>query len=390
MHRAVDNYRPVGWIKDWFMSQESGKRNGIFGVVAALLGVFIALAIVEFALGALKPRIDPAGRMDEGFILYDERLGWKLAPGWEGQHEHHDFSVRYGVNSLGFRGEALDFARPGSVMFLGDSFTFGLGVNDDEVFTRLLSEKTGRNVLNAGVPGYANDQQLMLLEKLTDYRPAEVVWVVYLGNDLLDNGEAFPLQAAHGKPFYSLSAGQELVLNNVPVPLSPKPESVRSRSVQSEILGEFDPYQRWQTWIDGFALGRVINQWAGIDVEGLRAHIQAHSGPKVELFMALVERGQSLVESAGGTLKVVLLPGQGYTRGESIPAVYQGVMSEMLEARLEGAGLPVLNLTDDLSGQENAAALFHPNEGHFNPQGHRWLAEMLAKAPMFQGMFRSM
>lgn len=369
------------------MSQESGKRNGIFGVVAALLGVLIALAIVEFALGVLKPQIDPAGRMDEGFILYDERLGWKLAPGWEGQHEHHDFSVRYGVNSLGLRGEALNFARPGSLMFLGDSFTFGLGVNDEEVFTRILSEKTGRNVLNAGVPGYANDQQLMLLETLTDYRPAEVVWMVYLGNDLLDNGEAFPLQAAHGKPFYSLSAGQELVLNNVPVPLKPKPEGYSSRSVQSEIVGEFDPYQSWQSWIDGFALGRVINQWVGIDVEGLRAHLKSHSGSKVELFMALAERGQSVVQSAGGTLKVVLLPGQGYTREESIPAVYQGVMSELLEARLGNAGIPVLNLTDDLSGHENAAGLFHPNEGHFNPEGHRWLTETLAEAPMFQETF---
>ena len=377
----------LGTKKDWFMSDVSGSRKGVFSVVSALLGVVIALVVVELALGVLKPQIDPAGQMDEGFILYDERLGWKLASGWEGKHVHHDFSVRYGINSLGFRGDALSFASPGSVMFLGDSFTFGLGVNDDEVFTGLLSERTGRDVLNVGVPGYANDQQLILLEKLTDYHPAEVVWVVYLGNDLLDNGEAFPLQAAHGKPFFSLTEGQDLVLNNVPVPLKPKPDSYSNRSVQSEILGDFDPYQGWQGWIEGFALGSVINQWVGIDVEGLRAHIKASSGSKVALFMALIERGRSLVESSGGTLKVVLLPGQGYTREKSIPAVYQGVMSELLEARLGNAGIPVLNLTKDLSGHKDAAGLFHPNEGHFNPEGHRWLTKVLDEASMFQGTF---
>lgn len=359
------------------MSDISGSRKVGFGVLSSLLGVVIALVIVEFAVGVLKPQIDPAGRMDEGFILYDERLGWKLAPGWRGRHDHHDFEVRYGVNSLGFRGDALGFSRPGSVMFLGDSFTFGLGVNDDEVFTGLLDQSNGQNFTNAGMPGYSTDQQLLLLEDLLAYKPEVLVWVVYLGNDLLDNGEPFPLQAAHGKPYFELVPGEGLVLENVPVPREPKPAEFRSRSVKTEILGDYQPYMFWQSWIEGFELGQVVNQWVGFDSRGLRQHLQDHTREQVELFMAMIERGQTMLRDSGARLQVVLLPGQGYTRENSIPQVYQKTLSSILESHLGEADIPVVSVGDKLEAVDNPGDLFHPNEGHFNAEGHRWLAKVL-------------
>lgn len=365
------------------MSEVRGSRRIAFSFLSVLLGVLIALGVVEFALGVLKPSINPAGQMDEGFILYDSRLGWKLAPGWQGQHSHYDFNVRYGVNSLGLRGNALDFSRPGSVMFLGDSFTFGLGVNDDEVFTERLNQSSDRNFLNAGVPGYSNDQQLLLLDRLVEYQPDLLVWVVYLGNDLLDNGEPFPLQAAHGKPYFELRSGGGLALKNVPVPMKPKSSSFRARSVQSEILGDFDPFMFWQPWIDQFDIGRVVNQWVGIDAEGLEEHLQTYSQEKVDLFMGIVNEGRTLLAGSGIRLEVVLLPGQSLTQADSIPAVYQKTMASILVNRLQGADIPVLDLAARLENLETPGSLFHPNEGHFNRAGHQWLAETLSSVSIF-------
>jgi len=363
--------------RDFALSEVSGSRKFAFGLIAIVFGVVIALAVVEFGLAVLKPSINPAGQMDEGFILYDAQLGWKLSPGWQGDHSHYDFEVKYRVNPLGFRGDELDFARPGSVMFLGDSFTFGLGVNDDEVFTELLGQSTDRNILNAGVPGYSNDQQLLLLDKLAEYRPDVVVWVVYLGNDLLDNGEPFPLQAAHGKPYFELQATSGLALRNVPVPLAPKPAEFLSRSVRSEILGDYQPYAFWQSWIEDFETGRLINQWVGIDAEGLQQHLKDDSDDKVELFMAIIQRGQLVLSQSGVRLEVVLLPGQGLAREGSVPGVYQETMSRVLEERLKQLDIPALNMVNELSAVDQPEALFHPNEGHFNPAGHQWLAGVL-------------
>lgn len=360
------------------MLEASRGRKSIFAICSAIFGVLMALVVVEIALGFIRPSIDPAGQMDEGFILYDSRLGWKLAPGWQGRHAHHDFHVSYRVNSLGFRGDDLDFARPNSIMFLGDSFTFGLGVDDDQVFTELLNQSAEETYLNAGVPGYSNDQQLLLLEKLMAYRPKELVWVVYLGNDLLDNGKPFPLQAAHGKPYYALEPTRRLVLENVPVPLEPKPPAFRKMSVRSEILSGYQPYHSWQVWVDEFEIGRVINQWVGIDSNALREHLLASTQEQVDLFMAIMREGKSILEDAGVDLQVVLLPGQGITREGSIPQTYQETLSSILTEKLDREGVKVVDVALWLNAEENPESLFHPNEGHFNREGHRWLADVLS------------
>ena len=357
------------------MSENLRHRKSFFGAISALMGVVIAIVIVEFGLGVLKPRINPAGQMDEGFILYDSELGWKLAPGWQGRHVHHDFDVSYRVNSLGFRGDDLDFARPGSVMFLGDSFTFGLGVNDDEVFAELLNQSSDLTHLNAGVPGYSNDQQLLLLDTLMEYRPAKVIWVVYLGNDLLDNGEPFPLQAAHGKPYFRMTPDGRLSLQNVPVPLKPKPPAFSNKSVRSEILQGHEPYTFWQEWIESYEIGRIVNQWVGIDSEALREHLQTSAQDQIDLFMGIIREGNAALENAGIELQVVLLPGQGLTREGSIPGIYQKTLSSVLTDELDSAGIDVLDMAGRLKTLENPGGLFHPNEGHFNREGHRWLAE---------------
>jgi lysophospholipase L1-like esterase len=109
-------------------------------------------------------------------MVSDPRLFWTLKPGLEGKViEGHirDAAIRFtfSTNSRGLRGPEVP-RRKGAfrILALGDSTTFGLGVNDDEtwpaVLESLLREKTGRpvEVINAGVPGYTAFQGLRYLE----------------------------------------------------------------------------------------------------------------------------------------------------------------------------------------------------------------------------------
>ena len=57
----------------------------------------------------------------------------------------------------------------------------------------------------------------LLERRLVHFRPAVVVLVVYLANDLVDIRRPFPVQASNGKPFFELGA-EGLELQNVPVP----------------------------------------------------------------------------------------------------------------------------------------------------------------------------
>ena len=67
------------------------------------------------------------------------------------------FEAEYTINEHGFRKVPYLSKQPDlpPLLFFGDSFTFGEGVNDDEVYVNLISEKLKgcRNIYNYGIPG---------------------------------------------------------------------------------------------------------------------------------------------------------------------------------------------------------------------------------------------
>jgi hypothetical protein len=75
---------------------------------------------------------------------------------------------------------------------IGDSFTYGAGVNMEETFSAVLEElfrKQNKNieVINGGVPGYSTLQAYQWLKKeLIKYKPDVVILNFYI-NDFVDN-----------------------------------------------------------------------------------------------------------------------------------------------------------------------------------------------------------
>lgn len=98
------------------------------------------------------------------------------------------------INAQGFRGVDFDaplVQRERRIACLGDSFTFGWGVEDGECFpVRLqarLEEGPTRGVwqvLNCGLPGYNTWQQLRLYERVVRPEKPEVVVIGWYLNDL--------------------------------------------------------------------------------------------------------------------------------------------------------------------------------------------------------------
>ncbi|MCH2169473.1 SGNH/GDSL hydrolase family protein [Myxococcota bacterium] len=98
-----------------------------------------------------------------------------------------DVEVR--INSDGFRDDEIRSNSNGThrIIFLGDSLTFGWGVEQNETFAHLLERRldaqSPTEVINFGTGNYNTEQEVeLLLEKGLDYQPDQVV-LFYFIND---------------------------------------------------------------------------------------------------------------------------------------------------------------------------------------------------------------
>jgi lysophospholipase L1-like esterase len=103
---------------------------------------------------------------------------------------------RIHINSLGFRGREFAAEKPPGtyrILCLGDSYTFGDYVNDDETFPadlerKLREMKAGRpiDVVNAGVNGYTITDEAGLAEEKGFSLGPDAIVVAFVLNDLAD------------------------------------------------------------------------------------------------------------------------------------------------------------------------------------------------------------
>lgn len=112
--------------------------------------------------------------------------------GWAFTLAHANWAKRYQTeNSLGFRDREWfpeDYAGKTTVLVIGDSFTFGWGVdNPEDRYSNTLGAILGANyaVINLGVPGSATRQQLDVLRNYPLEEPDIIIWQYYL-NDIDD------------------------------------------------------------------------------------------------------------------------------------------------------------------------------------------------------------
>ncbi len=145
---------------------------------------------------------------------YAKTLGWFPIP-----NDHRSLSITVINNTKGFRGAEFRKNDQPGIVFLGDSFVWGHGVEVTDRFTeKLQSSHPEWNIYNLGITGYGTDQEYLLLQRYFDELKPRLVFLVFCSeNDREDNS----LNARYNsfKPYYTVTA-HGLKLNGVPVPRS--------------------------------------------------------------------------------------------------------------------------------------------------------------------------
>lgn len=158
----------------------------------------------------------PAPGVVDGMIA-DPHRGYRHAPNLRNEELH---GARMSTNSRGMRGSReYPVPRPPSVIrvaAIGDSFTFGEGLPDDQTWPAQLERAVpGLEVMNLGERGYAHDQMYYALRDDGMPLAPDVVIVGFYLNDLWRDELTFYCTE---KPRFSPGPSGAWVTDNVPVP----------------------------------------------------------------------------------------------------------------------------------------------------------------------------
>jgi hypothetical protein len=148
---------------------------------------------------------------------FDGLLGWTVKPGLSA----HPMAkgARASTNSRGIRGtREYDFQKSSDhlrIVTVGDSFTFGEEVSDDETFPYYLGTlMPAAEVINMGVGGYGHDQMSLYLEREGLKYSPDVIVLGFLAEDAARNLLGF---RDYWKPRFSLR-GEGLRLETRSIP----------------------------------------------------------------------------------------------------------------------------------------------------------------------------
>jgi lysophospholipase L1-like esterase len=169
-------------------------RGTLLNALVLVLSVIVTLGMLEVIIRIFLPQpLSP--------LLHtsDKVLGIRQIPGVKGRLRSSEFDTRVATNSRGLRDVEHTYSKPPGtrrMLCLGDSFTFGYGVEADQTFPKvmekLLNDRPGLTepweVVNAGVPGTGTAYELAyFITEGYKYEPDFVLVAVCGMNDFSDN-----------------------------------------------------------------------------------------------------------------------------------------------------------------------------------------------------------
>ncbi len=184
-------------------SKKLSYRIYLISVTLLILVIFNTIFALQIHKKLVRVVTSP-GRWPVGSYAHDKAIGFDFAPGISGPVQDGSFYVK--SHQLGYRiGETQGAAsfRPGGLLSLGCSFTYGDEVESEQTFTQVAADSLGIPAYNYGICSFSYTHALMKAQKLKaegildQLRPEYVVLGCWSG-----------LPARSRSPFPPLASGQ--------------------------------------------------------------------------------------------------------------------------------------------------------------------------------------
>lgn len=340
-------------------------RDGAVGIAVAL-GILVAL---ELGLRAFFPQtLAGTSVRGEHFSVPDPELGLRYVPGAVWRFRHPEYEVEYAINDKGLRDAtrrpATKPAGAFRVLLLGDSFTFGQGVDYADSWPVLAERTLARqglghvDLVKAGRQGMDTRSELLVLRRLAaEYEPDAVV-VGFLVNDLYTN---LPVEAGTDE-VWNRSRSQLFQIKGSALSLH-LPTFVRRLAVRTD-----ESYVRLY----------LLTPRRG---DFLQRPLPQKAETQLEITRTLLRQLADTCDELGVPLYVLSIPQQFQVLYRPDPSsrievdLYDREFSRLAHA--EGfAWVPAL---DDFRRAPAGTPLFHRLDGHLTAAGNAVVAEVFVR-----------
>ena len=313
-------------------------------------------------------------KVSEPYAMPHATRGWCNLPDAVVIDGEPEFLVTATHDSFGHRGVPVGRERtPGRarVLVLGDSFTYGLGVEDDETYcARLQAEVPALEVVNAGVNGYGTGQQLLLLREDGLLFEPDIVIVGFFSNDLSDNVVG-PTRAS-----FVLEDGALRELSSPEAVLASAPANRSDR----------------RGWLRSSYAYRFLSD-RGKQLRAARAKADAPAGALTgerresawQLALALLREIHRTAREGGARMVLLVIPEQVQVQHDGRWPGYDENDHDVLDRLHPFAEAENIPLVDPLPALHQAYAvsaepLYYREDRHMRPEGHAIVARVLADA----------
>jgi len=353
-------------------------------VGAVSLGLVLAL---ELLLRAAFPQ-NLAGVSLRGTHLSegDSALGLRYVPNAVWRFTHPEYVVEYAINASGFRdAKTRPAAKPPGlirVLLLGDSFTFGQGVDYEQTWPVLAERELERrglghvDLIKAAMQGMDTRSELLLLRRLAGQYQVDAVVVGFLINDLYTNAPDSP-----GSPWGTIR------------------QSVFQDSEGARTFHLLTLARRLVTSSDAGYIALYFAAAGGRDY--LRLPLSPAAMWRLGITDTLFRQMAAFCDSVGARLIALSIPQQIQVLYSQHPRPGDRVDVRYYDRHLSGlaerTGFTWVPTLDAFAGADSAAGseeLFYRLDGHLTPAGHAVVADvflgevvpmLLAGRPASQG-----
>ena len=317
----------------------------VLSIVVTILFLELTLRVYNFFFDLVDsyPKVITYENNPNSPQKYDADLGWSLKPGYN--------KNRIVINQDGFRTsieKSIVDLDKSKILVLGDSMVFGLSAQQEEIFTEKLNAKQKKVFfVNAGVTGYSNVQEYLVLQKYIAISNFKMVILFHtLSNDIWWN-----IRSDNFTPRANLSNGQ-LVFSK-PNPIYSLP--FYKRTILYKFIGK--------KWLHGKDLHYLLHR-LDFEIRGSHSYVW-------KIQSKLIKEMSNLVKQSSIPLVVIDIPTQNQLNKSVTSQKRQHLMSQLCKDNQ----ITYYSLID-LYPKE-WSNLFVKNDTHWNDLGHTFVANFV-------------